>query len=197
MVARTIEDHAQSLSMYMPNGRLFEAKTVQDSNFRQLLRGLSGEIFTAQGYLTTLEQEYLPDKTTLFLSEWEQALSIPDDCFSGEGTNDERRRDIVVKLSSLGVQTASDFEALALIYGVAVEVTSGYDAITFPLTFPIPMYDTAADSRYTIIVRFTDQAPNKFPLVFPFIFGSSDIAIIECLFMKLAPENCNVVFKQS
>ena len=74
MIPHSLNEHARSLADYLPNGRLFEAKNINDSNFRQLLLGLSGELFTAEGYLITLENEYIPDQTTLFLDEWEQAI---------------------------------------------------------------------------------------------------------------------------
>lgn len=195
MVFRTVENQTQSLAMYMPSGRLFEAKTVQDSNFRQLLRGLSGELFTAQGYLTTLEQEYLPDQTTLFLNEWEQALGIPDACFSGEGTIIERRRDIIVKLSSLGVQTANDFEALALVYGVVVEVTALSEEALPP--YPVPFNPVSfPEARYTIIVSGDDIAGNVPPYAVPFDLDVGE-TILQCLFEKLAPENCKVIFRNN
>lgn len=196
MIAHNKEEHTNSLAAYMPNGPLFEAKNIADSNFRQLLKGFAGELFTAEGYLITLEQEYFPDTTNLFLSEWESALGIPDDCFSGTGTNNERRRDILAKLSSLGIQTDTDFVALAALFGVTIEVNSGSVFSIFPLTFPVLLFSTKSDARFTIVVDFIDQEVNEFPLIFPFIFGSEILGTLECLFNKLKPENCNVIFRQ-
>ncbi len=196
MIKRGLEQHTQALADYMPNGKLFEAKNISNSNFRQLLRGLAGELFTAQGYLITLEQEYFPDATNLFLSEWESALGIPDSCFSGEGTNDERRRDIVTKLSALGVQTDQDFIDLAAVFGVTVAVGPGIDEITFPITFPVVMFTTEQEARFTLVIRFTVESASRFPLVFPIVFGSGEIAILECLFTKLKPANCDIIFQQ-
>lgn len=189
------ERHVNSLADYLPNGIMFEAKNINDSNFRQLLRGLSHELFTAQGYLCTLEEEYFPDATTLFLNEWEQALGIPDDCFSGSGTIIERRRDIVVKLSALGVQTADDFVALALVFGITVTVTALSEE-AFP-PFPVPFTPVSLpDARFIIVVTGDDILGSVPPYNVPFdlIVGES---ILECLFNKLAPENCKVIFRNS
>lgn len=192
-----VDRHTQALADYLPNGRLFEAKNIGDSNFRQLLRGIAGELFTAQGYLKTLDQEYIPDQTVLFLDEWERALGIPGDCFSGTGSNDERRRDILVKLASLGIQTEEDFVMLAEMFGVAVTVTPGLDEIQFPLIFPVLMFSTKSEARFSIVVEFTVLDTSRFPLVFPFQFGDDAIAILECLFNKLKPSNCNIIFQQA
>ena len=196
MMNPSLEEHTDALAAYMPNGPLFEAKNINDSNFRQLLRGLAGEIFTAQGYLTTLNDDYFPDQTTLFLEEWEAALGIPDSCFFGGGTLNERRQDILVKLASLGVQTEDDFIDLAALFGVTITITPGIDFLIFPLTFPWLFFSTTKEARFTIVVDFTVQGASKFPLTFPFIFGTSEIGILECLFNKLKPANCNTIFRQ-
>jgi len=197
MINHSIEDHADALADYMPNGRLFESKKIGHSNYRQLLRGIGSELFTAEGYLVSLNNEYLPDQTVLFIEEWEAALGIPDDCFFASESIDGRRKNILVKLASLGVQTANDFEALGDIFGVAVDVNAGFDFnSTFPATFPFIFFDSVTDSRFTIIVDFTVEEASRFPLTFPFAFGSNEIAEIECLFEKLKPANCNVIFRQ-
>ena len=189
------EAHAQSLADYLPNGILFEAKNINDSNFRQLLRGLSGELFTAQGYITEFENEYFPDRTNLFLSEWEQALSIPDDCFSGTGSNDDRRRDIIVKLSILGVQTASDFVALALVFGKIVTVTPLSDEAFPPYAVPFTPL-SLPDARFVIVVTGEDLVSGLPPYDVPFDLINGE-SILECLINSVAPSNCKVIFRNS
>ena len=182
-----IRKSANALADYMPNGHMFAAKNIYNSNFRQLLRGLAWELFTAQGYLTELENEYFPDTTTLFLSEWEQALGIPDDCFSGGGTLIERRRDIIVKMSLLSVQTLPEFVALAAVFNVVVTILAGNDPLVVPAITPI------RNARYTIVVQYT--AAYKFPYTFPLHFGSEAIANLKCIFEKIKPANCQVLFQ--
>lgn len=193
---RDLEQYTNSLADYLPGGCLFASAHVSDSNFRKLLRGMAGELFRANGLLIEYSEQIIPDQTTKFIAEWESALGIPDDCFKGTGTLNERRRDILTKLAALGVQTAQDFVDLATIFGVTVTVNSGTDEITFPLVFPVVMFTTVKEARFTIVVRFTVQAANRFPLVFPFIFGSGEISILECLFTKLKPANCDIIFRQ-
>lgn len=50
------------------------------------------------------------------------------------------------------------------------------------------------DGRFTIVVKFAFDG-NNFPLVFPFPFGSDQFAILECLFTKLKPANCDIIFE--
>lgn len=193
---RDLEQYTNSLADYLPGGCLFASAYVSNSNFRKLLRGMSGELFRANGLLKEYSEQVIPDQTVKFIEEWESALGIPDDCFSGTGTLTERRRDILTKLAALGVQTRQDFIDLAATFGVTITINAGIDEITFPLTFPVVMFSTVKEARFTIVVRFTVQAANRFPLVFPITFGSGEIAILECLFTNLKPTNCDIIFQQ-
>lgn len=187
MTVRSVEDHANALAAYLSDGRLFEAKNIGDSNFRQLIRGLAGELFTAQGYLTTLENEYIPDAANgdLFLSEWEQALAIPDGCFTGTGSVEDRWISVLTKLAALGVQTVEDFEELAVTFGVAITVLPGVDS---GLSF-----DNDPTGRFTVVVNV--ELPERFTYTFPITFGNAAIVLLECIFAKLVPGNCQVIFQ--
>ena len=191
---RDLEEYTDSLAAYMPGGPLFAAKYLQDSNYRKLFRGMAGELFRANGLLR--EYDILPDTTIKFIAEWESALGIPDACFKGTGTINERRRDVLAKLAALGVQTAQDFVDLAAIFNVDVTVRGGSVNGCFPLVFPIILFDTEKDARLTIIVQFTVDVANRFPLTFPFPFGDGDISLIECVFRRLKPANCDILFEQ-
>lgn len=195
MIRHSLNQHARSLADYLPNGRMFEAKNIGDSNFRQLIKGLANELFTAEGYLVTLEEEYFPDLTNLFLSEWEQALGIPDDCFDGLGDNNTRRRDIIVKLSALGIQTADDFVELGVVFGKTVTVTPLSDEAFPPL--PVPFTPIGLpEGRFVIVVTGVDLVSGTPPYDVPFdlIVGES---VLECVFNNQAPANCDVIFRNS
>lgn len=184
----TVERHAKALSAYLPDGPLFEAKNIADSNFRQLLLGLSGELFTAQGYLTTLNDEYLPDETTLFLNEWERALGIPDACFSGAGSIIDRRRDIVVKLAALGMQTAEDFVRLGELYGITLTVTPLADE------FPLPAGIGEVEARYTMVVTGPLLIGEVLPYDVPFLLLTGE-SILQCLINTQDPVDCAVIYR--
>lgn len=192
---RDLEQYTDSLADYMPNGPLFIAKSIQDSNFRKLLRGMAGEIFRANGLLKEFDDQIIPDRTEKFLSEWESALGIPDDCFSGNGTVEERRRDILVKLAALGVQTEQDFINLAQTFGYAVNIIPlssialpPYDVPFIPVGFP--------EGRFIMIVEGVDLVASLPPydVPFPLTVGQG---IIQCLFEKLKPANVKVIFRNT
>lgn len=182
---RDIEQYTDSLADYLPGGILFASKSVKNSNFRKLLRGMSGELFRANGLLKTYNDEILPDQTVKFIEEWESALGIPDDCFKVTGTLNERRTQVLTKLASLGVQTIADFENVAAIFGIPATVLAGSESgITFA---------SNRVARFTIVINIT--LPERFPYTFPFTFGDGTTVLLECLFNKLKPANCKLLFQ--
>ena len=186
----SIDKHADSLADFLPNGALFEAKKISDSNFRKLLRGFAGELFTTEGYIKTFDEEYSPLTTTLFIEEWERALGIPDSCFQAVGTTDERRTQILTKLASLGLQTVSDFVDLGLIFGITVTV----EALDEMVSPPIPV--TFPDARFILVVTGAGLVSGLPPYDVPFTPGSSE-STLECLYNKLKPSNCKLIFVNS
>jgi len=190
---RTKEEQATSLANYLPGGRVFQQKIVAGSNLRNFLKGLSSELLLVDGYLRTYEEETKPDNTVLLLDEWESAVGIPDDCFFGTGSIAERRTHVLVKLASLGVQTEQDFIDLAALFGITVTVGPALGFATFPYTFPM-LFLTPTESRFTILITFTVIITNEFPLTFPIVFGDPIIGIVQCLFTKLKPANCDIIF---
>lgn len=203
---RDVDQYTNSSAQYLPGGDLFVSKSIQNKNFRQLLKGMAGELFSANGLLR--EYDILPDKTENFIAEWESAVGIPDSCFTGTGTIDERRRDINVKLAALGVQTEEDFVALAGLFDIEIKITHLEEASgIFPLVFDgisggFLFFPTAQAARFTIFIDVTTAFENQFPLtffdnVFPgFPFGTSEIDFIQCIFEKLKPANCKLIFRQ-
>ncbi len=303
VVRHTQSEMIISLAAYLPGGELFESAFIPGTNFNALLAGLSGELLRAENFLFLYNSQFIPDQTTVFIEEWENALGIPDDCFtvSSGDTNEQRRINILVKMASLGVQTAEDFVNLATILGFsnvvvipglgadddsivngtfdtdtdwtkgtgwtifagtanhqtaigAGDLSQDITAVTgtlYVVTYDVLFTDTgtvtpniggtdgivrsengsyqevivagASDTlfsmvadfafngsvdniivngslvagstpRFTIVVKF-ELETELFPLSFPIPFGDSALGIIECLFTKLKPANCDIVFE--
>ena len=194
-IVLTQEQQAQAIANHMPGGLIFAAKNIDGTVIRKILKGFAIEFLKVDSLIALLRKDTVPDTTENFISEWEDALGIPDTCFKASGTNIERRRDIVVKLASLGLQTAPDFVELAAIFGVEITAESGslhgvHGAI------PTKIYTGGdVEARNTIVIRPTEAIGESFPYEFPITFGTAELATLECLFQKLKPANVNLVFE--
>lgn len=184
ITSHTLAEHALTLASYLPEGEPFEAAFIPGTNTNMLLLGLSGQLLDVESFLVVYNSEFIPLNTNVFIEEWEKVLGIPDDIFPGptEPSREIRRTHILVKLASLGVTTVEDFEAIPPLLGVqGVTVQSGIDAGFTP----------TADARFTIEVDLS-AGRQIFPLFFPKPFGALENQIIQDLFEKLRPANCQL-----
>ena len=191
----THEEHTNAVAAYLPGDRTFEAKNIENSNLRKLIRGLSVELVRAEDAMVTFEEQYFPDGTEQYVPEWERVVAIPDGCFSGTGTIEERRAAVLTKLTSLGIQTAQDFIDLAAVFGKAVNVVPLRD-LAYP-PYDVPFYPTDfPEVRYVFIVEGENLVSNVPPYDVPFdlIVGEDTLA---CLFKKLKPANTEIVLRNT
>lgn len=189
----TKEEHARSLSHFMPNGRVFAKKWVAGSVMFAYIMGLACELFRIEEQLNLISFEHDINATTMFINEWEAAVGIPDACLSGSGTLEDRRRDILVKLAKMNVTTAQDFIDLANEFGITVTITPGAVHGTFPMVFPLIFFTTGKEARFTMLVDFP-SALEVFPLTFPIPFGDGTINVIKCLFNRIRPANVQILY---
>lgn len=188
-----VERLTNTLAYYLPTGRAWGAKNCEGTVVRSLLKGLAQELLRMEDAIQEFRDEILPDETVLFIDEWESALGIPDECFPGTGSIDERRRDVLVKLVALGVQTAGDFQTLANLMGVGLQMSNGADHYLHG-KLPFIAFGSDKESRFTIVVDFDLTLPASFTYTFPIVFGEVTLAQIQCLFEKLKPANTSILF---
>lgn len=187
------EEHAMSLSHFMPNGRIFAKKWVSGSILFKYIMGLACELFRIEEQMNLISFEHDINVTTQFIDEWESAVGIPDACLSGTGPLENRRRDVLVKLAMMNVTTAQDFIDLANEFGVVVTITPGAIPGAFPMVFPLVFFPTGKTARFTMIVDFTTTL-EVFPLTFPIPFGDGAIGIVKCLFNRIRPANVQLLY---
>lgn len=213
--SHTIDQHTSALAAHLPSGSLFGAASIDGSVMRLLLKGLSVAHMDLESMLVLFGRELDIENTTYFLDGWEKTVGIPDNCFQIVGkTIEERRTQVLIKLASLGVQTAADFVALGAMFGVVVTVEQGDDN-TQGWTGA-----SGLEERNTIIIVYDSENGDAFfdgpPFPNPpgtqtvdglpfhaaasvsayagFRFGDAGISTMECLFEKLRPANNQIVY---
>ncbi len=198
--ANTIEENTDVYADYLPGGRLFCAKYVENSTLRQLLYGLAGEITRVQEKIEELTDDYFLENTVNLIVEWERAVGIPDSCMSNTVLIEQRRLQVKAKLALMNLTTSADFVKLALSFGFAITIIPGEEvSAVFPFTFPITLFADAKHARFTMIVIFEGipEPTNDFSLVFPITFSDNDNAedFLRCVIKRLAPANVKVIFR--
>lgn len=183
------------LARHMPDGAVWQNKFNLNSNLGKMLLGFAAEYFRLSVLIDNVLTELDINKTNSLITEWEKSVGIPDSCFENSGSLEDRRRNVLLKLTNFGgIQTAQDFVNLAALFGFTSQVTNGVYNGIFPLGFQIRFFDNRKTAVHTIIVDLEEDR-SVFPLGFPIPFTSGVSNIIECLFRKLAPANCQLLFR--
>jgi hypothetical protein len=195
------DENTQSLADNLPDGILYRAKNIPNTNFRKFLSALSLEIGRIESFLEFLADDYYIWTSTIsgLLPSWERTVGIPDSCFKVEDTTpvEIRIRNVIAKLALMNVVTRDDFVLLAEFFGFRIEISGGVgtNGNVFPLTFPVVLFDSFKEARFTMIVKFLDKvSPNIFPFTFPITFGDDETSFLRCVFRKLKPAYCGIIF---
>ncbi len=116
------EDYADALGGLLPPGRAWPRTTgtVRVAVLRALARSFQRSDSDAQALLVGS----FPATATIMLSEWEEALGLPDDCSIGEtGGISDRQRAVLSKLISTGGLTRDYYIRVAEALGYNITIT--------------------------------------------------------------------------
>lgn len=185
----TQKQHANSLASYLPNDRLFSGKLNDESELRKLLTGLAEELQRAERYTSDFFEQRDIEKTTDLIEEWESAVGIPDGCFTNDGTIEERRNHVLIKLAQ-SIQTTKDFERIGELLGfqyLSVIPLLSSDNPPIPIELP--------KARFIVLVTGVGVAPKNPPYTVPFIPSKGD-SLIQCLFERIKPANVRFIYRE-
>ncbi len=185
----TAIDQTNSLAHFLPLGKSYDSKNETVAVLRKFLEGLSGELKRVHDGMNDLSEDYDINSSTELITNWESAVGIPDDCFPGTGTIEERRTHVLIKLAKMNVQTAEEFIAVIELLGFTVSLAPGVDVGVFPLPFPLfTFFLDSQQARFTLVVDL-DTNNAVFPLPFPIEFASSVNTIVTCILNTIKPAN--------
>ena len=191
-------ESAQILAQNLPNGQNLISKILVYKNLYKMLLGLGIECSQSESYIHEFVAQHDINQTENLIEEWESAVGIPDSCFSGTGTIEERRRDVIAKISSFGVSTEQQFIDLAAQYGYSIRIEHRvFGGHPFDMEFDYPLGSSDSADKFTMYVIFQGVSPpqNTFDMEFDYIFDDGPFNIVICLFNKLKPANSLIIYE--
>ena len=148
---RTQEEQATILASYLPDNAMWAKKNISGSNIRKVLLGLAQEFRRNRDILNEIRDEYFPSTTTKFIENWEKQVGIPDSCIDVAADIEDRRNNVMLKLSGINATTKKEFEDLIAALGIVAVVETGTDTSTLPLSLPFILV-SEAEAPFTIVV---------------------------------------------
>lgn len=178
---------AQLLANYLPSGKFWDAKNIEESKLRKLLNAFGKEFVNIEETLDWLKRELNINTTFDLIEYWEFMYNIPDPdgiFIVDKKTIEERRFNLKLKELMNGADRIEDWEYIAKQFGFNVKVR--------PCTQTIVQAD---NPRYTIIVEFLDfRPPQEFTMYFPIYFSNVDISLMKKVFKIIKPADCDIIY---
>lgn len=122
-MADLVTKYAKALSELLPTGKAWEAVRCS-----KLLDAMATEFSRVEEKINIfLKLELDPRLSTELLPDWEVTLGIPDECTPEDRTIEERREQVVQKLTSQGGLSAAYYEFIGTQLGFNLDVTNAPD----------------------------------------------------------------------
>ncbi len=183
-----LQNQADLLARYLPNGKAWEGKYIEGSNLRNLLIAVGQEFQNIEDQNEWLRRELNIYTTVDLLEYWEADYGIPDEdgIFIVDGkTIEQRRFNLEIKEAMEGADQYEDWEYIARLFGFNVRVR--------PCTQT--EYQPYTDPRYNIVCKFLDfEPPQEFTMYFPIWFTDVDISLLKKVYKLIRPANCDIIY---
>lgn len=197
-LAHSLEQEVDALAAYLPNDKLFAAKALQNTNLRKLLQGLGGELTTLDQTIANTEVGFniLETQDLDFIAAWEAAVGIPNSYFPNTTSLgiEERRKQILIQLRSLGVLTEQDFIDLAALLGYTITIEHAADLIYPPYTPPFVPMGSVEMARFVMVVTGLGGALSDYPPYIPPFYPKNPGSQLQTLFNILKPAPTIIIY---
>jgi len=149
---------------YLPHGKAWVAKRIESTNIYYFIKSIAQYLRLYFYDIEKLKLEMSPDTTTDLIDRWESDYGIPDDIIEVAATLADRRKNVILKMAGMGVQTNADFIYLATQLGYTINFETSV-ALRYP-PYDIPMYPMGEPGCYFICVITIDLTlPNALTLI--------------------------------
>jgi len=188
------DKNAQSYADLMPrNKKLWASVNISDTIVRKFLEGLAGELDSFQDLEFVIASTYIPNFDDSMIDRWEELVGIPDKCFPNDGTDAERRRNIIIKLAFMNLQTQQDYFDLAAILGLTIEISYADTNDAFTYTFPVTLF-TKKEAQFTWFINIIEENLTQFSYTFPIAFEQTNSALFQCICEQQKNASTNLIF---
>jgi hypothetical protein len=190
---RPLGNSLWALQRHFPTGPAWDAWRIEGKNGWLLLRAISNAFEDAWTAMCRLAGELDPRTTTDLLPEWEAAVGLPDPCLPNATTLDERRQWVLWRLAKKRWSKASDWHALASLFGLQIRMTPGWRVqrpslyrVSYPSLYTMPKL-----GRFRIYIEFVDCCDVGGGYPYSYAFGYSGFSQrckdFMCLIERVCP----------
>ena len=193
-----LEFYKSQIRSLLPRGKVFSF--VPGNLLDKLIEGVAYELERIDDRADVLLSESDPRGTSELIDEWEEMLGLPGECGSLATTLQDRRNQIISKLTQTGNMSKAFYVKLAQRLGYSVSISDVY--LNEPFRVGVGRMGAHLNSNPDWIYSFTVHAPSF--TVRYFRAGANSMGdrlvdfgddLLECLITESKPAHMIVVFK--
>jgi uncharacterized protein YmfQ (DUF2313 family) len=190
----TDADFLAALQALMPRGRVWprDADAIQT----RTLAGCAPTYTRLTARANNVIADGFPASTYELLPEWESALGLPDPCAGEAPTVQQRRNQVVSRLTATGGQSISYFTAVAAALGYTITVTQ-FAPSRFGRPFGRPFGGIAWAFAWQVNAPTFTVNSFQFGGSFGSPFANWGNNVLQCELQTYAPAHTTVLFSYS
>jgi len=192
----TSADYLRAFQALMPQGRVWPRDS--DAVQTQVFAGLNQVYARNTARANYLLVDSFPATTYELLPEWESTLGLPDPCAGESPTVQQRRAQVVARISNSGGQSAAYYIGFAAKLGYGITVTNfapfrcGQSSCGQQLGNTDWFFTWSVNAPLNTVVRFAaGQSAAGEPL------GSWNNTVLQCELNAIAPAHTVLQFRYS
>lgn len=179
LITRTqAADYINAAKNLLPNGDAWNKNP--GSNMSKFVEGLNQEKQRFDDAACDLLVDLFPATTTNFIDVWETAVGLPSKCVTADSSDDERRGQIVARLTMTGSISKDFYVNHARAMGFTIKVVEYGGIVPGVYRFGDDVGTMDDESQVYAVTFVSTDNPN--------------IAFLECEFSDLVPAMCKAYF---
>lgn len=188
----TTQDFAAQFQSLLPTGEVWPRDP--DAVQSQVMAALSPTYTRSAARAANLLVDAFPSTTLELLPEWELSVGLPDPCAGASPTIQQRRAQVVARLTSRGGQSIPYFTQFAASLGYPITITQ-FSPSRFGRPFGLPFGGTDWAFAWQINGPTVTTASFRFGSdAFGEPFAISGNAVLQCELARVAPAHTILLF---
>lgn len=194
--APPLETTVNQLGEHMPQGKVWAAKIVPETNLQSLMFGVAKPFNITQELIETVADELNINTTDFLIEEWETSVGLPSACTGPLIDLDERRAAVIERFRKIPIVTLEEMQAFVdeKFPDAGIILRLGRILLTFEYDFEFT-FSGDVDEKFIIVVEFPSQEP-FYELEFEYEFTTGiNLTVLRCVLEEVIPANVALVIQ--
>ncbi len=195
--APTLETTVKQLSEHMPQGKVWEAKVVPETNLQALMFGVAKPFNITQELIETLADELNINTTDFLIEEWETSVGLPSKCTGPISDLDDRRIAVIERFRKIPIVTLAEMQSFVndKFPNAGIVLKLGRVVFTFEYDFEFTFLGDF-NEKFIIVAEIPSQEP-FFELEWEIEFtGGVDTTLLRCVLEEVIPANVVLIIEE-